>query len=110
MSASLEDMARALRSAPSSARLAEAAIAAVRVQLAAEAGRIRDRAEEVRTLDTGDLARTAPLPDYLPAVHRSWRCSVGIHRWRTFTLRLFKVLELGERMDRCERCGKRRAR
>ncbi|MBW1639240.1 hypothetical protein G3H63_09170 [Microbacterium resistens] len=109
MSASLEDMARALRSSPSTARLAEAAIAAVRVQLAAEA-RIRGGAERARPLDTGALARTAPLPDYLPSLRRSWRCAIGIHRWRTFTLRLFKVIELGERMDRCERCGKRRAR
>lgn len=54
----------------------------------------------------GVLAGTTPDMPYQPSPRRTLLCRVGLHRWKTYALILFYVIDMGRRVKRCDRCGK----
>jgi hypothetical protein len=72
--------------------------------------RVTDRAlEEALSVSPrvqGVLAGTTPDMPYRPSPRRTLLCRLGLHRWQSYALVLFHVIDMGRRMKRCDRCGK----
>lgn len=102
----LKDVARAFRTSPAAAALtADAFSGAIRIAVEQEAARLRDALPR----QGGLLAASASEVQQVYRIFRpSFGCRIGFHRWKYFARVLWAVIDMGDRMKRCERCGKER--
>lgn len=71
-----------------------------------EADRVFEEALSVSPRVQGVLAGTTPDLPCHPSPRRTLLCRLGVHRWQSYALVLFYVIDMGRRVKRCKRCGK----